>query len=131
MRSMTNKKFEELVAEAVEAIPEKFRAKLENVVFLAEKEPSAEHLEDTDTSEGETLLGLQEGPTLGERKAYPWHLPNRIIIFQNAHEDEARETGRSIAEVVRETVWHEIAHFLGMDEREVEKAEEKRQKRAA
>ncbi|HTY39938.1 MAG TPA: metallopeptidase family protein [Candidatus Paceibacterota bacterium] len=126
---MTRKDFEKLITGAVAAIPEKFRAKLENVVFIREDEPSAEQLEENGVPSDETLLGLFEGVTLGDRGSGPWELPSRIVIFQGPAEAEAEDTGLSVAEVVQDTVWHEVAHYLGMDEHEVRASEKRRKKR--
>jgi len=126
---MDRRVFERLVADEVARIPEQFRKKLENIVFVAEPKPAADVLREYDIAEGETLLGLFDGVTLGERGSGPWELPGRIIIFQEPSEDEAKESGVSIQEVVRDTIWHEVAHFLGLEEHEVAAAEERRRSR--
>ena len=126
---MDRRVFERLVADEVARIPEQFRKKLENIVFVAEPKPAADVLREYDIAEGETLLGLFDGVTLGERGSGPWELPGRIIIFQEPSEDEAKESGVSIQEVVRDTIWHEVAHFLGLEEHEVAAAEVRRRSR--
>jgi predicted Zn-dependent protease with MMP-like domain len=126
---MTRKEFETIVAEEAEKIPERFRKELSNVVFIAEDEPSAEELRENKVPEGETLLGLFHGVTLGERGSGPWELPGRIVIFRQPSEDEAEETRTSVRTVVHDTIWHEVAHYLGMEEGEVERAEERRKKK--
>src|SRR3989344_6122080 len=126
---MTVREFERLVAEEVTRIPERFRKDLANVVFVAESRPTPDVLREHNIPKGETLLGLFDGVTLGERGSGPWELPGRIIIFQEPSEDEAKESGVSIQEVVRDTIWHEVAHFLGLEEHEVAAAEERRRSR--
>ena len=58
---------------------------------------------------------------------YTWTLPDKITIFQKPIEDEALDA-KDIKEIVRDTVWHEIAHHFGMDESRVRRAEAKRRK---
>ena len=125
MISITRKQFEKFVHDGITAIPEKFRAKIKHVTFVVEDEPTAEQLEENDIPKGETLLGLFEGVTLGEEKSGPWNLPPRIVIFKKPAEKYA-ETVEEIKKTVRDTVWHEVAHYLGMEEHEVMRAEERR-----
>ena len=125
---MTRKEFEAIVAEEVDAIPDRFLRELANVVFVVEDEPSAEQLEENGVLPEETLLGLFEGVMLGERGSGPWELPGRIIVFRHPTEDEAEESGMSEREIIRDTVWHEVAHYLGMEEHEVRGAEERRKR---
>jgi predicted Zn-dependent protease with MMP-like domain len=52
-------------------------------------------------------------------------MPDRILIFQRPHERLARDA-RQLAELVEDTVWHEVAHYFGLDEAEVRRAERRR-----
>ncbi|MBI2888659.1 MAG: metallopeptidase family protein [Candidatus Liptonbacteria bacterium] len=123
---MTFEAFETIVAEEADKILKKFLKKLKNVAFVVEEKPSEELLEEMEIPEGETLLGIFEGANLGEQGAGPWEMPGRIVIFKNPTEEEAEDAGLSIREVVYDTLWHEVAHYLGMDEHEVARAEERR-----
>lgn len=128
---MTTEEFEALVADEVASIPARFERELRNVVFLVKENPSAEELTENGVPPGDTLLGLFVGVTLGDRGNGPWELPSRITIFKEPNENEARELRIPVREVVHATVWHEVAHFLGMEEVEVRSAERNRaQKRA-
>ncbi len=119
MKPLRRSEFERLVRDGVTAIPERFRVHLPPVSFIVENESTP----DQERGEGE-LLGLFEGPRLAELGLDPL-LPPKITIFQSAHEAEA-ETLEQLAANVRDTVWHEFAHFLGMEEHEVLRAEERR-----
>ena len=122
----TQKEFEQFVADAVDDIPERFSKELQNIVFVVEDEPAEDVRREQGLAEDETLLGLFEGVTRGEQGSGPWELPGRIIIYKKPSEEEAEDAGITVRDVVQDTVWHEVAHYLGMDEHEVRHAEEKR-----
>ena len=119
---MDCKEFEKLVQEGFLLIPEKFRAKIQNVALLVEDEPSEEIRKREGLSEDETLLGLYQGipATLrGDSYGVGETLPDTITLFQVPIEEAAREDGEDIRKVIAETIWHEYAHYFGMDEGEV------------
>ena len=123
---MNRKKFEQLVDEGIQAIPKKFLDKLDNVSIVIEDEPNKFQREETGLRRGSILFGLYEGiPQTARGYYYGSVLPDKITIFQKPIVQFAR-TDDKIREMVCETVWHEIAHHFGMDEKEVEDAEEKR-----
>lgn len=69
------------------------------------------------------LLGLYQGRPLTERSVHDsFQMPDQITIFQRPHERMARSRAH-LEELVWETVWHEVAHYFGLDEAEVERAE--------
>jgi predicted Zn-dependent protease with MMP-like domain len=126
---MDAKQFEKLVEQGVEAIPGRFLELLDNVAIVVEEEPTPEQMEKLRLGEGWSLFGLYEGvPHSGRGPAYSGVLPDKITIFKRPIE-EAAKTPEEVAEIVRDTVWHEIAHHFGMDEDEVAEAEEKRRRR--
>ncbi|BBZ36662.1 hypothetical protein MCNF_52670 [Mycolicibacterium confluentis] len=103
---MSPERFEELVSDALDRIPPKLAAALDNVVVLVE-----EH-----NAEEPDLLGLYEGVALTERDSfYAGSLPDVITIYRGA----LLQMCESEAEVVDEvtiTVVHEIAHHFGIDD---------------
>ncbi len=133
---MTPQEFEKVVAAAFELVPEKFRAKVSNVALLIEEAPSDAVLRENNVSEGHTLFGLYRGiPTTerGDSYGVGATLPDTITIFRTPIlEAAAHEAGvevewgaptepmkRRIRTIVRDTIWHEIAHHFGMDELEI------------
>ncbi len=127
---MENQEFEKIVNEAFLQIPEKFRARMENVAIVTEEEPDRETLLMQGLTEPEdTLLGFYSGiphTERGEGYGVMGTVPDKITIYRLPNELEAEESGKPLAQVVYETLWHEIAHHFGMDEDEVENAEKKR-----
>src|SRR5262245_49614608 len=117
---MERKRFESLVHEAVKELPQEFRDKLTNIAIVIEDYPSEELLERMEIGEDETLFGLYEGVPLTERGHFNEPLyPDRILIFQGPIEEEC-ETPEEIREEVRITLLHEVAHFFGFDDDELE-----------
>lgn len=117
--------FEALVADALRRIPARFRQAMENLVIVVEDEPSAALLMEMDLVAPDTLFGLYQGTPLTERRwDYGNALPDRIVIFQRPHEREARSQEDLIISI-GETLIHEIGHYFGLSEREIEEIEER------
>lgn len=111
-------RFEELVAEALDDIPDEFAPYLENVAVVVEEEPAPELLRKLgiDTRQN-TLYGLYQGVPLARRPHDFTGLPDRITIFAGPllRDFSPRELRRQI----ELTVVHEIAHFFGLEEAHV------------
>lgn len=126
---MTKDKFEKIVARGIDAIPKNFLEKLSNVAVVIENEPTAKQKKALNIRRGWTVFGLYEGvPQIKRGFGYNAVLPDKITIFRTPIE-EAAKNERDIEEMVKNTVWHEIAHHFGMNEDEVRKTEEKRKQR--
>ena len=122
---MQRKKFERLVAEALASIPRRFRHAMTNLAIVVEDEPSRELLEDMEIEPPDTLLGLYQGTPLTERRwDYGNALPDRILLFQGPHEREAEDEDDLVV-AIGETLIHEIGHYFGLSEEEIEEIEEK------
>src|SRR5271157_4656554 len=126
---MTPAEFDRLVAAAYARIPARFRKRLKNIALVVEPEPGPAQLARGRTPRGSTLLGLYEGRPLTKRSVFePFAMPDRITIFQGPHERLATSP-EHLARLVEATVWHEVAHYFGMNERQVRAAERKRRGR--
>ena len=121
---MTYEKFEKLVSEGIDAIDEKFLKKLKNVEIVIEDDPTPQQLEKL-RLRGALLFGLYEGIPQTKREQYGQVLPDKITIFKNPIE-RVFQNPQDIKKAVADTVWHEIAHHFGMDEKQVRQAEQKR-----
>ena len=121
---MTRDRFERLVEEALRDIPRRFRDAIKNVAVIVEDEPPDHVLHDMDIGPEDELFGLYEGTPLPERGAsYGNTLPDRISIYQVPIE-QACDTDDDIRICVAETVIHELGHYFGMSEEEIEEIEE-------
>jgi len=107
---LSHQRFEHLVRRALAALPEEFRSRLENVAVLIENEPP-EEMPDT--------LGLYEGVPITERSLDGITLPDRITLFKRPIERTCR-TEAEIETEVRLTVLHEVGHFFGLEEAQME-----------
>jgi len=126
---MERTEFEKLVEEGMEQIPKEFLAKLENVAVVVEDEPNEEQLKKVGLAKNQILFGLYEGvPQTHRGPNYGMTLPDKITIFQKPIELFCRDENE-IREKVTETVWHEIAHHFGTDEKRVREIETKRKKK--
>lgn len=117
---VTRKRFREIVAEALDAIPPGLSSHLENVAVFVEDEPEDDLLREMGYDpEIETLYGLYQGTPLGERALVHDALPDRIIIyFLPLVEDFTDEY--HLRREIRRTVVHEVGHFFGFDDDRLE-----------
>jgi predicted Zn-dependent protease with MMP-like domain len=120
-------KFENIVDSGIQKIPERFLQLMDNVAIIVEDEPSAEQRKKSRLGRGWVLFGLYEGVPLSRRGGhYTAVIPDKITIFKRPIEQAARDR-QDMEEIVKNTVWHEIAHHFGLDERRVREAERRRQ----
>jgi predicted Zn-dependent protease with MMP-like domain len=123
---MSADEFDQLVNAAYARIPARFRRRMKNIALLVDPEPSTHQLARGRVPRGSTLLGLYEGRPLTARSVFDsFTMPDRITIFQGPHERLARDP-EHLARLVEDTVWHEVAHYFGMDEAHVRAAERRR-----
>ena len=117
---MERRQFEQLVAEALHALPQEFQERLDNIEVVVEDEPTVEQLAENGPESADSLLGLYEGVPLTERSAhYGLVLPDKISIFKRAIEKACRSDTEIKAEI-RSVVRHEIAHYFGFDDKHLD-----------
>jgi predicted Zn-dependent protease with MMP-like domain len=115
---LTPQQFDKIVERALKKIPARFRKRMDNVAIVVEREPPRPG-----------LLGLYHGVPLTARGVSDsFRMPDQITIYQGPHERMARDL-IDLEKIVADTVWHEIAHYFGMDEPQVRRAERRRMKR--
>ncbi len=126
---MKRERFRQLVAEAVDTIPARFRQHLQNIAIVVEDEPPPEVLAEMEIEPPDTLFGLYQGIPLPERR---WDhgntLPDRITIFQRPIEESCQDSEYpedDIVTEVGETLIHEVGHFFGLSEEEIRDIEDR------
>jgi predicted Zn-dependent protease with MMP-like domain len=111
---MNRERFESLVSTAIEALPEEFFRRLENIAVVIDDGPTPAQLKKVGVRHGEILLGLYEGVPLTKRgHNYGMVPPDKITIFQKSIESVCRNEAEVSAEVQR-VVQHEVAHYFGL-----------------
>jgi predicted Zn-dependent protease with MMP-like domain len=122
---MKRPEFEQLVADALASIPRRFRQALSNIAIVVEDEPSAQLLHEMEIEPPDTLFGLYQGIPLTERHwGYGNALPDRILLFQGPLERDS-EDDDDLVVAIGETLIHEIGHYFGMSEEQIEDIEER------
>ena len=128
MVRVSNEEFQQLIAEALATLPQEHVKHLQNVALLYEDEPTPRQREELRLRCNETLFGLYEGVPLSKRMGADRMIPDRITLFK----DPMCERANTIAELreqIRHTLWHEIAHYYGLDHQRIHELEGKKQGR--
>jgi predicted Zn-dependent protease with MMP-like domain len=121
MFSVTQEEFEKYVADGLDALPARYQKNLNNVVIVVEDYPTPEQISKQKLGPGRILLGLYEGIPLTSRgNNYSGVLPDKITLFKVAIESMS-QSQQQLTEQIRHTLWHEVAHFYGLDHIEINK----------
>ncbi len=124
MPEVSDEQFESMVGDGIDAIPEMYQKRLENVAFIVEDEPSPEQRVKLKLACNETLLGLYEGTPLPQRGGATKLLPDKITLFKNPLVAHSRDLS-DLKEQVKHTIWHEVAHYYGLGHDRIHELENK------
>jgi len=114
--AMEQSVFEELVAEALDALPEELRSRMDNVDVVVQDWPNQETMRQAGVRHRSQLLGFYHGVPLTERThSYYLVLPDKISIYRMPILLHAR-TPEQVRETVHRVVHHEVAHHFGIDD---------------
>jgi len=120
---MTRRQFEGLVEKALRRLPKTFKAKIANIAVVVEDWADDETLTDLGIEPPDTLYGLYRGVDLTRRdSSYGNVLPDTITIYQGPIEEDCADEAE-MAELVRDTVIHELGHYFGLDDETMEHIE--------
>jgi len=121
---MTRKQFEAVVERALRRLPRAFKEKLANIVVVVEDWADDETLDEMGIEPPDTLYGLYRGVDLTRRdSSYGNVLPDTVTIYQGPIEEDC-ESEDEMAEVIRDTVVHEIGHYFGLDDETMHRIED-------
>jgi len=125
MMNVSDKKFREIVAEAIDEIPAKYSSFIKNLAFVVEDEPNSEQKKRLSLASNQSLYGLYEGVPLTRRSSgYNLVLPDKITVFKLPHETVSTSL-EDLKKRVKHTVWHEVAHYYGLGHGRIEELEQK------
>ncbi len=115
---MEKSDFEALVLEALEAIPEEIRRKMDNVEILVENRPHGS-VRLKGKRRPPSLLGLYQGVPLSRRGVYySAALPDKIVLYQKAIESIS-SSREDIKRGIKEVIIHEVGHHFGLSENDL------------
>ena len=121
---MTRRQFEALVEKAMRKLPKDFKDKIKNVAIVVEDWPDDETLDEMGIEPPDTLYGLYRGVDLTHRDSgYGNILPDTVTIYQGPIEEDCDDEAE-MAQLVRETVIHEIGHYFGLDDETMHRIED-------
>jgi len=121
---VTHGEFEALVERALRTLPRRFKERIANVAIVVEDWADDETLRELDIEPPDTLYGLYRGIDLTHRDtSYGNVLPDTIHIYQGPIEEDCADAAE-MAELVRDTVIHEIGHYFGLDDDTMEGIEQ-------
>lgn len=119
-KRLNEEEFAALVEQAITRVPEEIREALGNMVITVQDRPDPELLEELGFAPDEELFGVYSGIPLSERNLTdPPLYPDIIYIFRGPLEEYCRSR-RELIEEIEITVVHEIAHYLGFTEEQLE-----------
>jgi len=113
---MNRRQFEALVEKSLRKLPKAFKEKVANIAVVVEDWADDETLAEMGIEPPDTLYGLYQGVDITQRDStYGNVLPDVITIYQGPIEEDAADE-EEMAEIVRETVMHELGHYFGLDD---------------
>jgi predicted Zn-dependent protease with MMP-like domain len=127
MVNVSDEQFEELVSGGIDAIPSLYQKHLQNVAFIVEDIPTPQQRIKLNLYPNETLFGLYEGVPLPGRNGMTQLLPDKITIFKDPMLMVSNNL-EELKELVRHTIWHEVAHYYGLDHKRIHELEQKRKR---
>jgi predicted Zn-dependent protease with MMP-like domain len=114
MIRVTDEEFQELIDQALSELPGEHVANIKNIAILYEDNPTPEQRQKLELRNDQTLLGLYEGTPLPQRQGMTRIFPDKITLFREPLSYHA-STKAELKKEIRHTLWHEIAHYYGLD----------------
>ncbi|HUB93051.1 MAG TPA: metallopeptidase family protein [Verrucomicrobiae bacterium] len=122
MQVISDHQFQEFIDKAFDSLPKTHRDRVQNVAILFADEPTPEQRHELALRHDQTLLGLYQGIPLTKRQGTQPLLPDRITLFKLPLLLQATDE-RTLQEAIRHTLWHEIAHYYGLNHTDIHKLE--------
>ena len=122
MVEVDDEEFQRLINQALEELPGEHVRNIKNVAILYEEVPTQQQRQVVHLQDNQTLLGLYEGTPLSRRQGMTRVLPDKITLFKRPLEYRATSL-MDLKEQIKHTLWHEIAHYYGLDHDQIHNLE--------
>ena len=115
MMQLTDEAFDRLITRAMDELPQQYITGLDNVAITYADDPTPEQIHKMKIDNQHLLLGLYEGIPLPQRGAgYTFVLPDKITLFKNQILASVQNDAE-LFERIKRTLWHEMAHYYGLN----------------
>lgn len=115
MKELSDEEFDRLITRAMDELPQEYIRGLDNVAIVYDDTPTEEQKIKMKLDNNHLLLGLYEGIPLTQRGgSYSFVLPDKITLFKYSILAVVNSE-EQLFEQIKRTLWHEIAHFYGLD----------------
>jgi predicted Zn-dependent protease with MMP-like domain len=122
MIEVSDDEFQALINQALTELPGEHVKNIQNVAILYEEQPTPEQRQKLQLRHDQTLLGLYEGVPLTGRQGLARTLPDKITLFKWPLQIQSA-TLEGLKEQIKHTLWHEIAHYYGLDHSKIQQLE--------
>ena len=123
MIEISDKQFESIVSQAIDGIPPPYIDRLENVAFIIEDTPTPQQSQQLGLRCHDLLFGLYEGVPLPLRNGSTKLLPDKITLFKKPLQMVSADLAE-LTKHVKDTVWHEVAHYYGLGHKRIHELEQ-------
>lgn len=122
MQMPSDDEFDRMISNALDSLPTKYTERMTNVAIIYADEPSPQQRQKLKLHCNQTLLGLYEGVPLPARGGIQPYLPDKITIFKVPLVLSSNNMSE-LQENIRHTLWHEMAHYFGLDHKRIHELE--------
>jgi predicted Zn-dependent protease with MMP-like domain len=121
MQTISDEQFDQLITRAMDELPQRYIRGLDNVAIVYADDPTPEQKEKMHLDNNHLLLGLYEGIPMTKRGAgYTFVLPDKITLFKRQIM-AVSSSEATLFEQIKRTLWHEIAHFYGLNHADMDR----------
>lgn len=124
MVEVTDEQFAALLAQVMDELPKEHMVAVKNVAIVYEDDPTPAQREELKLLCDDVLFGLYEGVPLTKRNGQTHFGPDKITIFKNPAQQYAHSYDQ-LRRAVKHTLWHEIAHYFGLNHAQIHRLEQK------
>ncbi|MEO7364463.1 MAG: metallopeptidase family protein [Candidatus Saccharimonadales bacterium] len=118
MIEVSDDRFQQLIDQALTELPGEHVQRIQNIAIIYSDEPTPDQRHQLELRHDQTLLGLYEGLPLPARQGTTRIYPDKITLFRLPLAAMAN-TEAELREEIKHTLWHEIAHYYGLDHEQI------------